>query len=165
MLENNNKFEDMVQRFEKLSTKVENNMKKLARLELLNESIKQALDKLKTTYAEMANKGNITQMDGETINHSVKMALKESKNEEGKGNNVIVYNYPEPNIKNKDEKMEKELETINNFLTEGVKIGSMKIINVYQLGKYNDTKQRKPRPLRIIFEEKKRNIQIVLKYI
>ena len=27
MLENNNKFEDMVQRFEKLSTKVENNMK------------------------------------------------------------------------------------------------------------------------------------------
>ena len=31
----------------------------------------------------------------------------------------------------------------------------MKIINAYRLGKYNDTKQRKPRPLRIIFEEKK----------
>ena len=31
------------------------------------------------------------------------MPLKESKNEEGKGNNVIMYNCPEPNIKNKDE--------------------------------------------------------------
>ena len=67
---------------------------------------------------------------------------------------VIMYNFPEPNIKNKDERMEKDLETINNFLTEGVKIGSMKIINAYRLGKYNDTKQGRPRPLRIIFEEK-----------
>ena len=71
MLENNNKFEDMVQRFEKLSTKVENNMEKLAGLESLNQDIKQAPETLKTTYAEMANKGNITQMDGETIKHSV----------------------------------------------------------------------------------------------
>ena len=154
MLENNNKFEDMVHRFEKLSTKVENNMKKLEGLESLNESIKQAPEKLKTTYAEMANKGNITQIDRDTIKHSVKMALKESKYEEGKGNNAIMYNCPEPNINNKDERMEKELETINNFLTEGVKIGSMKIINAYRLGKYNDTKQGRPRPLRIIFEEK-----------
>ena len=90
-------------------------MKKLAGLESLNESIKQAHEKLKTTYAEMANKGNITQMDGVTIKHSVKMALKESKNEEGKGNNVIMHTCPEPNIKNKDERMENELETINNF--------------------------------------------------
>ena len=73
------------------------------------------LKKLKTTYAEMANKRNIAQMDRDTIKHSVKMALKESKNEEGKGNNVIMYNCPEPNIKNKDERIEKELETINIF--------------------------------------------------
>ena len=65
-----------------------------------------------------------------------------------------MYNCPEPNIKNKDERMEKELETINHFLTEGVKIGSMKIINAYRLGKHNDTKQGRPRPLRIIFKEK-----------
>ena len=45
----------------------------------------------------------------------LKMTLKESKNVEGKGNNVIMYNFPEPNIKNKDERMETELETINNF--------------------------------------------------
>ena len=32
MLENNNKFENMVQRFEKLSSKVENNMKKNGRI-------------------------------------------------------------------------------------------------------------------------------------
>ena len=76
------------------------------------------------------------------------MGLKESKNEEGKGNNVIMYNCPELNIKNKDEKMEKELETINNFLTEGVKIGSMKIINAYRLGKYNDTKTRKTKTIK-----------------
>ena len=75
-------------------------------LESLNESIKQAHEKLKTTYAEMDNKGNIAQMDGDTIKHSVKMALKESKNEESKSNNIIMYNYPEPNIKNKDERME-----------------------------------------------------------
>ena len=83
MLENNNKFEDMVQKFEKLSAKVENNMKKLKGLESLNESIKQAHEKLK--ICRNANKGNITQMDGDTIKHYVKMALKESKNEEGKG--------------------------------------------------------------------------------
>ena len=35
MLENNNKFEDMVQRFEKLSSKVENNMKKPGRIEVI----------------------------------------------------------------------------------------------------------------------------------
>ena len=97
----------MVHRFEKFSTKVENNMKKLEGLESLNESIKQAPEKLKTTYAEMANKGNITQMDGDTIKHSVKLALKESKNQEGKGNNVIMYNCPESNIKNKDKRMER----------------------------------------------------------
>ena len=119
MLENNIKFEDMIQRFEKLSTKVENNTKKLEGLEFLNESIKQASEKLKTTYAEMANKGNITQMGGDTIKYSVKMALKESKNEEGKGNNVIMYNCPEPNIKNKDEMFETEFETINNFFNRG----------------------------------------------
>ena len=130
----------MVQRFEKLSTKVE-------------KSIKQAPEKLTTTYAEIANKGNITHIDGDTIKHSVKMALKESKNEEGKGNNVIMYNCPEPILRIKM-KGWKELETINKFLTEGVKIGSMKIINTYRLGKNNDTKQERPRPLRIIFEEK-----------
>ena len=81
----------------------------------LNESIKQAPDKLKTTYAEMANKGNITQMDGDTIKHSVKMALKESKNEEGKSNNVIMYNCLEPNIKNKDERMEKSWRPLTIF--------------------------------------------------
>ena len=58
----------------------------------MNESITQAPEILKTTYAEMANKVNTTQMDGDTIKHSVTMALKESKNEEGKGNNVIMYN-------------------------------------------------------------------------
>ena len=77
----------------------------------MNESIKQAPEKLETTYAEMAN-------------------------------NVIMYNCPEPNIKNKDERIEKSWETINNFLTDGVKIGSMKIINAYRLGKYNDTKKQ-----------------------
>ena len=46
------------------------------------------------------------------------------------------------------------METINIFLTEGVKIGSMKIINAYRLGKYKDTKQGRPRQLRIVFEEK-----------
>ena len=66
--------------------------------------------------------------NGDKIKYSVKMALKESKNEESKENNVIMYNCTEPNIKNKDEMIEKELETINNFLTEGVKIGSMKIV-------------------------------------
>ena len=54
MLENNSKFEDMVQRFEK----VEINMKKLEGLELLNKSIQQAPEKLKTTYADIANNGN-----------------------------------------------------------------------------------------------------------
>ena len=42
----------------------------------------------------MVNKGNITQIDRVTNKHYVKMALKESKNEEGKGNNVIMYNCP-----------------------------------------------------------------------
>ena len=79
-------------------------MKKLEGLESLNQSIKQAPEKLKTTYAEIANKGN-----------SVKMTLTESKNEEVKGYNIIMYNCPETNIKNKDERKEKELETINYF--------------------------------------------------
>ena len=47
MLENNSKFEDMEHRFGKLSTKVENNMNKMERLESLNESIKQALKNLR----------------------------------------------------------------------------------------------------------------------
>ena len=51
MIEYNNKFEDMVHRFDKLSTKEENNMKKLEGLESLNESIKQAPERLNTTYA------------------------------------------------------------------------------------------------------------------
>ena len=92
-------------------------------------------------------------MDRYTIKYSVQMASKVSKNEEGKGNNVIMYNCPEPNIKHKDERIEKELETINNYITEGVKIGSMKITHAYWLGKYNNTEKGKPRLLRIIFED------------
>ena len=42
----------------------------------MNESIQQALEKLKTTYAEMANKGNIAEMTVDAIKYSVKMALK-----------------------------------------------------------------------------------------
>ena len=61
--------------------------------------------------------------------------------------------------------MEKELETITNFLTEGVKIGSMKFINAYRLGKYNDTKQGRPRPLMIIFEEKMHYINCLKIYL
>ena len=81
----------MVQRFEKLGTKVENNMTKLEGLESLNERIKQAPEKINTTYANMASKGNnIALMDGDTIKYTVKMTLKESKNEESKGNNVIM---------------------------------------------------------------------------
>ena len=45
MLENNSKFEGMIQRFEKLCTKVENNMNKLEGLESLNEITKQAREK------------------------------------------------------------------------------------------------------------------------
>ena len=81
----------------------------------------------------MANKGNITQMDGSIIKYYVKMALKVSKNKEIKGNNAIMYNCPEPNIKNNNEMIEKKLETINYFLTIGVKIGSMKITNAYRI--------------------------------
>ena len=101
----------------------------------------------------MANKGNIAQIPGDTIKYSVKMALKEYKNEEGKCNNVIMYNCPEPNIKNKDERIEKEFETINIILTEGVNIGCMKISDAYRLGKYSDTNKE------ILY------IQIVKKYI
>ena len=64
------------------STKVEINMKQLEGLELLNENIHQAPEKLNTPYAEMVNNGNISQMAGYTIEYSVKMALKESKNGE-----------------------------------------------------------------------------------
>lgn len=45
------KFENIVQKLESLSTKVEDNMKKLERIETLNESIKQAPAKLRSTYA------------------------------------------------------------------------------------------------------------------
>ena len=117
-------------------------MKKLEGLESLNESIKQAHEKLKTTYAEMANKGNITQMDKHTIKHSVKMALKESKNVK-----VIMSLCTIALSRILRIKMEKGLESINNLSTEGVIIGSMKIINAYR-------KQGRPRPLSIIFEEK-----------
>ena len=68
------------------------------------------------------------------------MALNASKNEEGKGNNVIMYNCPEPNIKNKDEMIEKSWRPLTIF-NRGCKIGSMKIINAYRLGKYNDTQK------------------------
>ena len=64
----------MVQIFEKLSTKGEINMEKTRGNGMLNESIQQAHEKLKTIYAEMVNKGNIAQMAGDTLKYSVKMA-------------------------------------------------------------------------------------------
>ena len=70
-----------------------------------------------------------------------------------KGNNVIMYTFPKPNIKNKDETI--KLKTIINYLAEGVKIGSMKISNTYRIRKYNYTNKGRPRPLRVIFEENK----------
>ena len=54
--ENNKLIKDMVQRFDALSTKVENNIKKLDNIESLNNIIKQAPEKIKETFAEMANR-------------------------------------------------------------------------------------------------------------
>ena len=45
----------MVQRFDALSAKVEYNMKKLDNIESLNQILKQAPEKMKETFAEIAN--------------------------------------------------------------------------------------------------------------
>ena len=54
--ESNKQIKYMVQRFDALSTKVENNIKKLDNIESLNQIIKQAPKKIKETFAEIANR-------------------------------------------------------------------------------------------------------------
>ena len=77
----------MVQRFDALSsTKIKNNMKKLDNIESLNEIIKQAPEKIKETFAEIANR-NVpsTGIDRGTIKDSLKEAIKEASKEDNKG--------------------------------------------------------------------------------
>ena len=54
--ENNNQLKEMVQRFDVLSAKVENNIKKSGNIESLNQIVKQAPEKMKETFAEIANR-------------------------------------------------------------------------------------------------------------
>ena len=65
----------MVQIFDALSAKIENNMKKLYNLESLNKMIKHAPEKMKESFAEIANTG----IDRGTIKDSLKEAIKEAK--------------------------------------------------------------------------------------
>ena len=76
--ETNKHIKDMVQRFDALSTKVENNIKKLDNIESLNQIIIQAPKKIKETFAEIANMNvHTTGIDRGTIKDSLKEAIKE----------------------------------------------------------------------------------------
>ena len=65
----------MVQRFDAISAKVENNMKKFDNIESLNKIIKHAPEKMKETFAEIANRNVPSNgIDRGTIKDSLKEA-------------------------------------------------------------------------------------------
>ena len=75
--ETNKHIKDMVQRFDALNTKIENNIKKLDNIESLNQIIIQTPKKIKETFAEIANMNEpTTGVDRVTIKDSLKEAIK-----------------------------------------------------------------------------------------
>ena len=145
----------MVQRFDALSAKVEINMKKLDNIESLNKIIEHAPEKMKETFAEIVNR-NIpsTGIDRGTIKDSLKEAIKEAKKEDNKGYSIILYNVPEQETKDIEERNTQELQSVDDFITKGIKIGSLNIKHVNRMGRYVKKKKKQTKAdARCIYRE------------
>ena len=157
----NKHIKDMVQRFDALNTKVENNIKKLNNIESLNQIIMQAPNKIKETFAEIASMNvPTTGVDRGAIKDSLKEAIKESKKEDNKGCSIIMYNVPEQETKDIEERNTQEFQCVDDFITKGIKIGSLNIKHVNRMGRYVKERKDKPRPMRVTFTEKNSLLRI-----
>ena len=171
---NEDKQENAVKKIEEIADKVDSMAKVMETKIKLFESISEKNDDhepvltgmneqeiknvIKSTYAE-ALKDNVEHH--EEMKGAVKQAISEkqkednTKNREQQRNNTIfLYNCPESEIIDIEERIKDEEKTVDNFITEGIKISKIEIKSMYRVGKFQKDIRMKPRPIRVTFEDK-----------
>ena len=113
---------------------------------------------IKSTYAE-ALKDNAE--SHEEMKGALKQAIFEKQKEDNnrirenqRNNTIFLYNCPESKIKDVEARSTDEKKTVHNFITEGIKISDIEIKSMYRVGKFQEEKKSKPRPLRVTFDDK-----------
>ena len=74
--------------------------------------------------------------------------------ENQQNNTIFLYNCPKSEIKDMEERSIDKKKTVHNFITKGIKISDIKIKSMYRVGKFQEEKRSKPRPLRVTFDDK-----------
>lgn len=142
------KFDEMIEKVEQISTNVQNNLEKIGNLVQLNDNIKSYSDVLKT--------------EPDKIKGAVKLAILENRKEEEIrekedkiSSSVVLYNMPATDIEDDDERKQMDTSKAEDFIKEGVKITrNMEIKHVNRIGKFDPQNRDRPRPLRVVFENK-----------
>ena len=65
----------------------------------------------------------------------------------------MMYNVPEQETKDIEERNKQEFQCVGDFITKGIKIGSLNIKHVNRMGRYVKERKDKPRPMRVTFTE------------
>ena len=93
------------------------------------------------------------------IHVQVSEVLEDQREKEEKKNSMIVFNIPESGEgEGADTEKERELDVVNvkkvlNFVNPEVNVETLNESTVFRLGQKKNTKGRKPRPLRVIFDK------------
>ena len=73
----------------------------------------------------------------------------------------MMYNIPEQENRDIDERNTQEFQCVDDFITKGIKIGSLNIKHVNRMGRYVKKRKDKPRSMRVTFTEKNSLLRII----
>ena len=72
----------------------------------------------------------------------------------------MMYNVPEQETNDIEERNTQEFQCVDDFKTKGIKIGSLNIKHVNRMGRYVKERKDKPRPMCVTFTEKNSLLRI-----
>ena len=94
------------------------------------------------------------------MQEALEISKKEQEQKEEREKSIIVFRYRESNIRNREERIEEELNFANELCDKGIKVGNVEIIKTRRLGKY-DSEATRPRPLKITFESREQQQKVI----
>ena len=157
---NENKLENTVQKI--IEERILDFEQKLERkIILVIEKQQQIPEQIKTSWQKSNVPPPIPNMK-KIMKETLQQQEQEKEDNEKRENNLVLFNVPESKLGNPKERENEDLQVLNQFCAEGLRVqmDESQIDKVLRLGKFSNEDAARSRPLKIVPKEKKDKVNI-----